>query len=219
MNRLIIALALATTAGVAVAQTQPAAPPAPRGEFPPPPPDPLGDKAVSRADYLAKAAERFDAMDTNHDGVLTAEERRAARPHRPDRGPPPGFAPPPPGERPGGPGADGRGPGSPGGGGFLARLDTDGDGRISRAEFVAPFDRLDRNHDGVIDASEMEGDGPGGRFLARLDTNGDGKVSRAEYEAPFARLDANGDGFIDQNEMAGLRGRFAGRGGRGGERN
>jgi hypothetical protein len=42
---------------------------------------------ITRDDYIAHAVERakhaaearFDRLDTNHDGVLTAEERRAAR--------------------------------------------------------------------------------------------------------------------------------------------
>ena len=34
-------------------------------------------RAVDRARHAAEA--RFDRMDTDHDGVLTAEERRAAR--------------------------------------------------------------------------------------------------------------------------------------------
>ena len=39
------------------------------------------DEFVARAVERAKqqAGQRFDAMDTNHDGVLSAEERRAAR--------------------------------------------------------------------------------------------------------------------------------------------
>ena len=42
------------------------------------------DEYISRAVERAKRAaeQRFDRMDTNHDGVLTAEERRAARAQR-----------------------------------------------------------------------------------------------------------------------------------------
>ncbi|HJW41852.1 MAG TPA: EF-hand domain-containing protein [Rhizomicrobium sp.] len=43
---------------------------------------------------------------------------------------------------------------------MFKRLDTDGNGRLTMAEFAAPplkmFDRLDRNHDGVITADEMK---------------------------------------------------------------
>jgi len=42
---------------------------------------------------------------------------------------------------------------------MFKRLDKDGDGKLTMAEFAAPplkmFDRLDRNHDGVISADEM----------------------------------------------------------------
>ena len=44
---------------------------------------------ITRDDYVERARraaeKRFDRMDTNHDGVLTADERRAARANRPQR--------------------------------------------------------------------------------------------------------------------------------------
>lgn len=40
--------------------------------------DTNGDKAVSLAEFQAAAMARFDAADTNKDGKLTAEERKAA---------------------------------------------------------------------------------------------------------------------------------------------
>ncbi|MHC4176645.1 MAG: sulfatase-like hydrolase/transferase [Planctomycetota bacterium] len=60
-------------------------------------------------------------------------------------------------------GPGGMGPGRPMGGnrpGFVTRLDRDGDGKVSRAEFDGPadaFDRHDVNRDGYLDDSE----GPG----------------------------------------------------------
>jgi len=49
---------------------------------------------------------------------------------------------------------------------WVARLDRDGDGRVSRAEFDGParhFDDFDRNHDGYLDADEApRGPPPGG---------------------------------------------------------
>ncbi len=36
-------------------------------------------------------------------------------------------------------------------------LDLDGDGKVTKAEFMDAFDKLDRNHDGVISADEMSG--------------------------------------------------------------
>ena len=41
------------------------------------------DEYVERARHAAER--RFDKMDTNHDGVLTADERRAAREERAQR--------------------------------------------------------------------------------------------------------------------------------------
>ena len=62
----------------------------------------------------------------------------------PGRGGGPGKGPGGPGQG-GGPGMGGPGMGGPGPGrgGFVARLDRDGDGRVSRAEFDGPPDRFD----------------------------------------------------------------------------
>ena len=92
-----------------------------------------GDQAVSRAELEAGAAARFAAIDANHDGQATVEEIRAYREQqRAER--------------------QAR---------RLKRLDQDGDGRISEAEFVArrlaQMERLDRNGDGVLDASDRRG--------------------------------------------------------------
>lgn len=224
MNRFLLAVLMSGLAGatVAVAQTGTGTPPAP-----PPPPlqgDPHGDRAVSRADFLAEAARHFDAMDTNKDGVLSRDERRAwhdahrrfgpggpggpGGPRADGPPPPPGDAPPPP---PPGQGFGGAGFGGPLG--MLQRLDLDGDGKVTRAEYEAPFALLDTNKDGVIDQTELaaapQGPGGGGR-LRRLDRDGDGKVSRAEYAMIFDRLDTNKDGVVDASEVAALRARFGG---------
>ncbi|GGB32848.1 hypothetical protein GCM10011380_22870 [Sphingomonas metalli] len=150
-------------------QTEAAAPP------PPPPPmittgrraDADGDGVVTREEAMAA----FDRLDTNHDGRLTAEERRAGRPDRA------GFAMRGGrdgedrrerwGDRRGGPDGERRGP--PPGGPMPDR-------EMTRADFLARagdrFDRLDTNHDGRIDRAEIaaarahgpdggpDGDGP-----------------------------------------------------------
>ena len=41
--------------------------------------DTNGDKAISQAEFTASALARFDRMDANKDGQVTAEERQAAR--------------------------------------------------------------------------------------------------------------------------------------------
>ena len=74
--------------------------------------------------------------------------------------------------------------------------DTDGDGKVSRAEILA-----------APSAGKAD---PAKRF-ARLDRNGDGMLDKAEIDAMldrrFARLDANGDGTLSAEERAGARGK------------
>lgn len=110
---------------------------------------------------------------------------------------------------------------------MLDKADTDHDGRITRAEFLAArramFDRLDRNHDGVVSKDDF------GRlrrfrpkaaeqidaFIASTDTDHDGRVTRAELEsAPtraFDLLDTNRDGVIDSTERSAAAARRAGK--------
>lgn len=95
--------------------------------------------------------------------------------------------------------------------GFLARLDADGDGKVSRDEFDGPpehFADFDRNRDGFIAGDEAPKGPPPrrpgpARFIERLDQDGDGKVSREEFDGPeehFDDFDENGDGFIERSE-------------------
>lgn len=51
-----------------------------------------GDRAITEAEFNAAMLARFDRMDANADGTITAEERRAAG-RRDGRGPRPGLAP------------------------------------------------------------------------------------------------------------------------------
>ena len=54
-------------------------------------------------------------------------------------------------------GGAGRGPRPRGASRFVRRLDKDGDGKVSKAEFDGPdhhFDRLDRNSDGYLSGDE-----------------------------------------------------------------
>lgn len=74
-----------------------------------------------------------------------------------------------------------------------ARGDQDGDGRLSRAEFVdghaQRLARLDADGDGSVTADERKAAHDArrgeraGRAFARLDANSDGAVTRAEFDA------------------------------------
>ncbi|GAB3736918.1 hypothetical protein GCM10028862_21880 [Luteimonas pelagia] len=80
---------------------------------------------------------------------------------------------------------------------YLDRMDGDGDGRVSLAEYQAwmgyAFARMDRDGDGVLAPHEL----PGGRGRP---------VDRASHlralAAAFARQDADRDGLLDAAELA-----------------
>jgi hypothetical protein len=190
--------------GTAIAmQTTPAAAPKP---------------PVPKADALARADARFDRLDTNKDGQLSADERKAgAEAARKAMA-----------EKKGGELQDFM-PGARRGGGMgermLARVDTNGDGLISKAEHramvEARFARMDADRDGSVEAGEgrtgwgKRGEGRGGKAkgmrggrgggMMLADINKDGAISKAEFDAMsaqrFARLDTNKDGKIDATEM------------------
>jgi Ca2+-binding EF-hand superfamily protein len=79
---------------------------------------------------------------------------------------------------------------------YLRRMDPDGDGRVSRIEYIAymgrGFDRMDTDGNKVLEGDELP---PGAR-----------RVTRADYEASlaaaFVRQDSNHDGFLDARELA-----------------
>lgn len=163
--RIPFALVLATSALVSVgatAQIVRPSPPAMMG-------DADKDGVITLAEARAQSDARFARMDTNKDGKITAGERDAAMQlMRADRIEAGGMMPPPPPPPTGGRegGDHGSKPDGPG-----MRADPDGDGVVTRAEFVTragtQFDRMDTNRDGKLDKSErhrmrpMRG-GPGG---------------------------------------------------------
>lgn len=87
------------------------------------------DGAVSRDELLAYRSSQFDRLDRNDDGVLTQADMPRIAKIRERMET------------------------------ATARFDSDGDGRITRAEFTsaptAGFDRADRNNDGVVTKSEL----------------------------------------------------------------
>lgn len=105
--------------------------------------DANGDGTITRAEYVAQAEARIAAMDGNKDGVISPEERAAARQamwaarRNGDAG----------GDQAGGYGAPPRGDGARAGGKSMTRAEL-----IDRA--TARFDRMDANHDGKLDAAE-----------------------------------------------------------------
>ena len=83
----------------------------------------------------------------------------------------------------------------------LMRADTDGDGRVSKAEWTARrqsaatapkgdparmFDRIDANRDGALDRGEI--DGLLARRFARMDADHDGMLTAAERQASRGRV-------------------------------
>jgi hypothetical protein len=98
---------------------------------------------------------------------------------------------------------------------LFASADANGDGLVSKVEFLAArdarFDVLDTNRDGFLVRDEMAAAAPGlrGRMMLpvmfpQFDGNGDGKVSRQEFSAApapgFDMADANGDGMVSPAE-------------------
>jgi len=103
--------------------------------------------------------------------------------------------------------------------------DTNGDGIITRAEFLAArergFTRLDRNGDGYIDKSDMSGRLAGRRkaqerlaeMVARFDKDGDGRISKSEFVdglAPlFDLVDSDHNGELSKEEVAAAKQKMA----------
>ncbi len=141
---------LASLAGAAIAQ-QP-------DERRPPPGPPMGPPllavidtnhdGVISAEEIQNAAGVLEKLDKNHDGQITEDE---LRPPGPPMGPPPG---PPDGDRPPGPPPE---------------------------MFPHPpppvIDALDVDHDGIISAEELKG---APESLKHLDMDGDGELSPEE---------------------------------------
>jgi hypothetical protein len=113
---------------------------------------------------------------------------------------------------PSGPGRGGRGTagGPPREDETWKQYDVNGDGKVTRTEFLAArrlcFVRYDANEDAVLAPAEIRRRLPGrlaeglGAVVARMDHDQDGDVSREEFDRNsdrlFQFLDTNGDGVI-----------------------
>ena len=102
----------------------------------------------------------------------------------------------------------------------IAGFDSDGDARVTRAEYDAgvgrEWARADTDHDGMLGPIEL-GDwqaralGSPGALPAMLDfdKDGDDRISRTEFAGYFAErfaaLDKNKDGVLDRSELISLR--------------
>jgi Ca2+-binding EF-hand superfamily protein len=94
--------------------------------------------------------------------------------------------------------------------------DSNGDGKVSRAEYDAHqigemFERFDANNDSVITEQEFLAKGGTAAGFRRIDTSGTGKITlqeakasagvRRSLDAPFKEADANGDGYVSLQEF------------------
>lgn len=80
---------------------------------------------------------------------------------------------------------------------YLTRMDADGDGRVSPAEYLDwmdyAFDARDLDRDGVLGAAEL----PGGKGQPILRAQ-----HRQRIAERFRKQDADGSGFLDTKELA-----------------
>lgn len=169
--------------------------------------DKNGDGKISKDEVPEQAWNYLSRLDTDGDGIITAEEAKAGRP-------------------------DGAGRGEPGE--MLKRMDKNGDGNLSKDEVPAQtWERLgkfDKDNDGVVTKAEMaagfaamraakgrEGakgkgrgiggpqEGGAGAAFDRFDKDKDGKLSEAEVPAEMwsklRKADTDADGLVSREEL------------------
>lgn len=163
LHILTLAIAAALVSTLALAQTA-----TPRMQAKP---DANGDGVISKeeAAKFPRLAEKFAQLDKDKDGKLAADELPMHRAGM--RGQAGGMR----GQR----------------GGGMRALDSDGDGRISRAEMQAGkagmdqhFERMDVNKDGYIDKADRQARMAERRAecFGKADADKNGQLSRAEFD-------------------------------------
>jgi hypothetical protein len=162
------------------------------------PADPLGDKTITKAEFVAKHGEMFDKMDANRDGKLDAADRTAHMGQMFDM-------------------ADTDHNGSLSRAEFGAMHQRGPEGGMGGHEGMGPGE-------GMGKAMRHGGDhGMGMKMIGMADANHDGAVTRDEFLAGagqhFDMMDANHDGSLTKDERAAARAKMGGgkrHGGRGG---
>ena len=100
----------------------------------------------------------------------------------------------------------GHGMGGHMGDGGFSKMDTDGDGFVSRGEFGDPFAKWDANGDGKLDAEEWQMGHGVGTYHAQKGYHGktqcpSGGMMRGNAHYPtLEQLDKSGDGMLDRAE-------------------
>lgn len=135
-----------------------------------------GDSRLSQAEFVRQRVQRLIAMDSNGDGSVTADERRAAMQARMAAR------------------ADAR----------FDRMDADDDGAVSRAEFNAAREAGREAHvdRGPRQMRAHHGPARGQHGMAGSEARGPIVIAdaRTRAEQAFARLDADNDGFVTAAE-------------------
>jgi hypothetical protein len=211
MRKLVLASLAAAIAAPLMAQVAPTAPMAPMTQ--------QGGKSITRAEFIQRAVAAFQRADTNHDGVVTADELAALQAQGGG-----GWKQSPDGgqwKRSEGPMAN---PNA-----AFDRLDTNHDGVLSRQEFAAGREvRIEQrrvmmqNGQGQAGAQPMAGDmqamhgmhrggGMGGAGMLRMaDLNHDGRITLQEVQTVAAQhfdmMDTNHDGVLTPDERKANRG-------------